>query len=546
MRSLASRIVLQIFIATFLCVAATLAALTYLNNKKTDSALEEQASAMQQMLVPTVQAFLRKTDSQGIVELVESLRSEVIITDAVVLDDDYNTIALFNRNPRDQNRLTSDVLKSMKFSEKGNGSVTQTTTSDSSVLITTEIYGMNRNVQAIIAMKIDSTKAKNLALQEAKQLAILCLGSTLLIAFVIYLLLIKSMKPLKTLTGSVNHLIAGDLEVIIPFVKYNDEIRALSDAFIVLRGALSDRERMQFSQDKDNKNRILEMHLRNGLVADLKKSMEKSLSTLGNESAGMKSAADRLKLLASGTFERSVNTTKSIQETTSAVGNVAQAAEEMALSIGEIDIKSSQVKQVANKATQLSISIAAQVESLAARIQDVGQVVTVIRTIASQTNLLALNATIEAARAGTAGRGFAVVAQEVKELASQTALATESVAAQVIAVQSSTTETVAAIRSITQNMSELENATVDIATAMSQQSATTSEIARSANSAAEGIAGTSNQVTALSGAAQQTDEAAIEVNHSADAMQNEEAQLRSAFEKFLIGFDAVPDELRAA
>jgi methyl-accepting chemotaxis protein len=546
MRTLASRIALQIFIVTFLCVAATLAVLTYLNNKKTESALAEQAGVMQHMLVPTVQAFIRNSDPSGLIELIESLRNEEIVTDALVVDSDFNNLAVFNRDPTNPNKLSSNVIKAMTFSEKGNGSATSTVTTDNSILIVTAVYGMNRNIQTIIAMKIDSTNAKNIAWQEAKQLALLCLGATMLIALVIYILLIKSMKPLKTLTASVNRLILGDLDVKVPFVKHNDEIKLLSDAFGVLRNALSDREKMQLTRDVDNKNRMTEIELRNSLVADLKSSMEQSLSTLGTESAGMKLAADRLKLLASGTFDRSLNATKSVQETTEAVSNVAQAAEEMSLSISEIDVKSNQVKQVATKATQLSVSIATQVEDLAVRIQDVGQVVTVIRTIAAQTNLLALNATIEAARAGAAGRGFAVVAQEVKALANQTALATEAVATQVNAVQAATTETVSAIRSIAQDMADLESATVDIATVMTQQTATTSEIARSASNAAVGIAGTNNEVMALSGAAQQTDEAAIEVNHSADAMQNEEAQLRAAFEKFLIGVDAVSQQVHAA
>lgn len=144
----------------------------------------------------------------------------------------------------------------------------------------------------------------------------------------------------------------------------------------------------------------------------------------------------------------SANILSSAREIQGAGTSMASAIEELAASIGEIEItanKTSSAIDVSGHLTKEGIgelealkadiertgtefeTVSIKTKDLQAVVSNLGHVVDLISKIAGQTNLLALNATIEAARAGEHGKGFAVVASEVKNLSKQTSDATDTI-----------------------------------------------------------------------------------------------------------------------
>ncbi|MEM1022438.1 MAG: PAS domain-containing methyl-accepting chemotaxis protein [Myxococcota bacterium] len=212
-----------------------------------------------------------------------------------------------------------------------------------------------------------------------------------------------------------------------------------------------------------------------------------SISDLQSVSAQMKEASDA-----------ATNSTRAAKdaalETNAQVSSVAESASRLNTSMDEMTAGSRKAADFARSAVQSTRSVEEAVERLGGESESIRGVVKTINGIAQQTNLLALNATIEAARAGEAGRGFAVVANEVKELAKGTSAATEDVAQRIELIRTSVVATTESIREVVAAIERIGEHQTKAAEEMVRQNAATDEMQQTLGQVAER---TSNMVAAV-------------------------------------------------
>ncbi|MGE3987372.1 methyl-accepting chemotaxis protein [Pseudorhodoplanes sp.] len=219
-------------------------------------------------------------------------------------------------------------------------------------------------------------------------------------------------------------------------------------------------------------------------------------------------------------------------ETSARVRLAAQAGDELAVTITEVEGNATQSLHLARTAVGEASRANMTIDELAVVAFEIGKVTELISAIASQTNLLALNATIEAARAGDAGRGFAVVAQEVKALAGQTAAATQEIARRIGAMQQTTDRSVAAIQSIGRTIGELDSSHTRIASAVQQQAIATREIAGNVTSATIGVSHLAEAVSEIETAMSQSVQAIAEFSEAAGEVTRQAGTIRDRVRAF--------------
>jgi methyl-accepting chemotaxis protein len=340
-------------------------------------------------------------------------------------------------------------------------------------------------------------------------------------------------RPVAALTGVMNALAGGTLDIEVPGTQRGDELGEMSRAVLVFRESIERAAELEAARRREAEAKEAKRLALDVLVRDFGSDIDSVVKTVAESAVGMKATAETLAASAEETSRRAAVVENATQLASANVQTVAAASEELHASIGEIGRQVGHSAEIAKKAVAEANQTDSNVAALAAAAQKIGEVVQLIQDIASQTNLLALNATIEAARAGEAGKGFAVVASEVKSLASQTARATEDIAAQVGAIQGATHSVVTAIRGIGTTITEMSTIATTIAAAIEQQGLATQEIAGNVQQAATGTQEVSSNIAMVTEVASTNGTSAQDVLATATALADQAGVLRQRVDSFV-------------
>lgn len=350
--------------------------------------------------------------------------------------------------------------------------------------------------------------------------------------------------PIARMTGTMNTVAAGDLNVVVPDLERRDEIGAMARAVEVFKVNAVERSRLEEQAIQDAETKLAYSAKLNDMLEAFRTSVECVLQTTGESVKSLDGASNQLTAIAGEAAGRSDEAQDASVHTAQSIQNVAAASEELATSIVDISTKVESATDVVGRARQVTAESVLQISSLADAGRRIGDVVGLIEAIAAQTNLLALNATIEAARAGEAGRGFAVVASEVKQLAGQTAKATAEIARQVTGIQNSTELAASTIGSIAETMSEVEAITRMVVASVEAQSQATQEISHSAQRAATGTGALTDSVAAVIGVIARTSDTAASVGTQSKELAGQARRLSEEVQQFITALRKGPLDRR--
>lgn len=241
-------------------------------------------------------------------------------------------------------------------------------------------------------------------------------SSIFLVAFLIlfmvlqYILLKKTLKPIRDLMEGIEAASSGNLDVTIQTGR--DDLGIINQKFNTMIQRFNDTMfKVQTTSHhlSDSSKKLLDISEKNN------DNIQMISSNIRDISLGLRSQD-----------QASVESARAMTEMSTVVQTIASSSADVADEALSMEQRSNSgheiMQQVIEQMRLISGAVkhtSESIQSLESRSNEISSIVNMITQIAEQTNLLALNASIEAARVGEEGKGFAVVAGEVRKLAEQ-------------------------------------------------------------------------------------------------------------------------------
>jgi methyl-accepting chemotaxis protein len=207
------------------------------------------------------------------------------------------------------------------------------------------------------------------------------------------------------------------------FVKAEEDVRTnMVSKVDVSLAALADGDLTTRVAGLPKGYETLEQHFNEAMVR-----LEQTIGSVTSGTHAITTGADEIRAASDDLARRTEQQAGSLAESSAAVSQITQMAQESARDINALNQSVARVHHEAVNGSNVVSNAVTAMSDIQNSAQSIARIIEMIDSIAFQTNLLALNAGVEAARVGSAGSGFAVVANEVRALAQRSAEAAEEI-----------------------------------------------------------------------------------------------------------------------